>query len=63
MWLKFLIMGHYTYIKKIESGILMLTEGNIKYCTGRLNNKTALLLLNKSLYPNSQQEECGKNML
>ena len=22
MWLKFLIMGHYTYIKKMENGIL-----------------------------------------
>ena len=31
MWLKFLIMGHYTYIKKMEIGVLMPTDFNIKY--------------------------------
>ena len=47
MWLKFLIMGHYTYIKKMEIGILMPTEKVMKLKTGLPNNKTALSLLNK----------------
>ena len=47
MWLKFLIMGHYTYIKKMENGILMPMDSVIKLTTGLPNNKTALPLLNK----------------
>ena len=57
MWPKFLIMGHYTYTNTVIIGVLMLMEAVMKLTTGLPNNKTALLLLNKSLYPNSQQEE------
>ena len=55
MWLKFLIMGHYTYTNTVMVGVLMLMEAVMKFTTGLPNNKTALLLLNKSLHRNPQQ--------
>ena len=55
MWLKFLIMGHYTYTNTVMVGVLMLMEAVMKLTTGLPNNKTALLLLNKSLHRKPQQ--------